>query len=174
MENAVLKNLQERRSIRKYLPKQVDEEQLQAILQAGMFAPTGRGLQSPVMIVVQDKEVREKLRKMNASVMGNPDMDPFYGAPTIIVVLADKTVSTCVEDGSLVMGNLMNAAYSVGVDSCWIHRAREEFESEEGKALLKEWGVEGDYIGIGHCILGYRDCESPVARERKANYIYRV
>ena len=174
MENAVLKNLQERRSIRKYLPKQVDEEQLQAILQAGMFAPTGRGLQSPVMIVVQDQEVREKLRKMNASVMGNPDMDPFYGAPTIIVVLADKTVSTCVEDGSLVMGNLMNAAYSVGVDSCWIHRAREEFESEEGKALLKEWGVEGDYIGIGHCILGYRDCESPVARERKANYIYRV
>ena len=174
MENAVLKNLRERRSIRKYLPKQVDEEQLQAILQAGMFAPTGRGLQSPVMIVVQDKEVREKLRKMNASVMGNPDMDPFYGAPTIIVVLADKTVSTCVEDGSLVMGNLMNAAYSVGVDSCWIHRAREEFESEEGKALLKEWGVEGDYIGIGHCILGYRDCESPVARERKANYIYRV
>ena len=174
MENAVLKNLQERRSIRKYLPKQVDEEQLQAILQAGMFAPTGRGLQSPVMIVVQDKEVREKLRKMNASVMGNPDMDPFYGAPTIIVVLADKTVSTCVEDGSLVMGNLMNAAYSVGVDSCWIHRAREEFESEEGKALLKEWGVKGDYIGIGHCILGYRDCESPVARERKANYIYRV
>ena len=174
MENAVLKNLQERRSIRKYLPKQVDEEQLQAILQAGMFAPTGRGLQSPVMIVVQDKEVREKLRKMNASVMGNPDMDPFYGAPTIIVVLADKTVSSCVEDGSLVMGNLMNAAYSVGVDSCWIHRAREEFESEEGKALLKEWGVEGDYIGIGHCILGYRDCESPVARERKANYIYRV
>ena len=174
MENAVLKNLQERRSIRKYLPKQVDEEQLQAILQAGMFAPTGRGLQSPVMIVVQDQEVREKLRKMNASVMGNPDMDPFYGAPTIIVVLADKTVSTCVEDGSLVMGNLMNAAYSVGVDSCWIHRAREEFESEEGKALLKEWGVKGDYIGIGHCILGYRDCESPVARERKANYIYRV
>ena len=174
MENAVLKNLQERRSIRKYLPKQVDEEQLQAILQAGMFAPTGRGLQSPVMIVVQDQEVREKLRKMNASVMGNPDMDPFYGAPTIIVVLADKTVSTCVEDGSLVMGNLMNAAYSVGVDSCWIQRAREEFESEEGKALLKEWGVEGDYIGIGHCILGYRDCESPVARERKANYIYRV
>ena len=175
MENAVLKNLQERRSIRKYLPKQVDEEQLQAILQAGMFAPTGRGLQSPVMIVVQDKEVREKLRKMNASVMGNPDMDPFYGAPTIIVVLADKTVSTCVEDGSLVMGNLMNAAHAVGVDSCYIFRAKEVFATEEGKEMLRSWGVPDHYEGVGNCILGYRDegGVKPVS-PRKENYIIKV
>ena len=100
--------------------------------------------------------------------------DPFYGAPTIVVVLADQSRGTCVEDGSLVMGNLMNAAYAVGVDSCWIHRAREVFASEEGKALLAQWGIEGDYIGIGHCILGYRDCELPQAKPRKENYIYRV
>ena len=100
--------------------------------------------------------------------------DPFYGAPTVIVVLADQSRGTCVEDGSLVMGNLMNAAYAVGVDSCWIHRAREVFASEEGKALLAQWGIEGDYIGIGHCILGYRDCELPQAKPRKENYIYRV
>jgi len=174
MENIVLKNLQERRSIRKYLPKQVEEEQLQAILKAGTYAPTGRGNQSPLMVVLQDPATREQLRRMNAEIMGDASRDPFYGAPTVIVVLADKNASTYVEDGSLVMGNLMNAAYSVGVDSCWIHRAREEFEREEGKALLKKWGISGDYVGIGHCILGYRDCELPQPRERKADYIYRV
>ena len=104
------------------------------------------------MIVVQDKETIAQLSKMNAKVFGKEDMDPFYGAPTVVVVLADKNMPTCVEDGSLVMGNLMNAAYGLGVGSCWIHRAKEEFESEEGKALLKKWGVEGDYIGVGHCI----------------------
>ena len=111
---------------------------------------------------------------MNAEVMGTTS-DPFYGAPTVIVVLADKSKrSTYVEDGSLVMGNLMNAAHSLGVDSCWIHRAKEVFESEKGQDLLKKWGVEGDYVGIGHCILGYRDCEYPDAKPRKKGYIVRV
>ena len=174
MSNDVIRILCERRSVRSYQYRQIEEEKLAEILRAGTYAATGRGRQSPIMVVVQDSKTREILRRMNAQIMGTPDSDPFYGAPTIVVVLADKTIPTCLEDGSLVIGNLMNAAYSLGVDSCWIHRAREEFESEQGKKLLAEWGIEGDYVGIGHCALGYGDCERPKAKDRKENYIYRV
>ena len=174
MKNEVLAALEDRRSIRKYSAKQLEEDKLDAILRAGTYAPTGRNAQAPIMVVVKDTETREKLRRMNAEIMGSPDIDPFYNAPVIVIVLADKKIHTYLEDGSLVMGNLMLAAYSLGVDSCWIHRAREEFESEEGKALLKEWGIEGDYVGIGHCILGYREGEYPAARPRKENYLYKV
>ncbi|MEF2902252.1 MAG: nitroreductase [Terrisporobacter sp.] len=171
--NETLKNLEERRSIRKYKDEQIRDEQLNEILEAGTYAPTGMGAQSPVMVVIQDKETIRELSKMNADVMGT-NSDPFYGAPTVIVVLADKNRLTYVEDGSLVMGNLMNAAHAVGVDSCWIHRAKEVFESEKGKELLKKWNIEGDYVGIGNCILGYRDCQYPKAKPRKAGYIVRV
>ena len=171
--NETLKNLEERRSIRKYEDEQIRDEQLNEILEAGTYAPTGMGAQSPVMVVIQDKETIRELSKMNADVMGT-NSDPFYGAPTVIVVLADKNRLTYVEDGSLVMGNLMNAAHAVGVDSCWIHRAKEVFESEKGKELLKKWNIEGDYVGIGNCILGYRDCQYPKAKPRKAGYIVRV
>lgn len=174
MDNQILQAMRERRSIRAYLPTLVEEEKLQAILEAGKYAANGRGMQAATMVVVQDAETREQLRKMNATVLGNPDMDPFYGAPTVVVVLADKNHTTAVEDGSLVMGNLMLAAHSVGVDSCWIHRAKEMFASEEGKELLKKWGLEGEYIGVGNCILGYRDCEIPVAKPRKEDFVYRV
>lgn len=174
MSNDVIRILCERRSVRSYQYRQIEEEKLAEILRAGTYAATGRGRQSPIMVVVQDPKTRELLRRMNAQIMGTPDSDPFYGAPTIVIVLADKTIPTHVEDGSLVIGNLMNAAYSLGVDSCWIHRAREEFESEQGKKLLAEWGIEGDYVGIGHCALGYGDCERPKAKDRKDNYIYRV
>ncbi len=174
MDNQILQAMRERRSVKKYSPALVEEEKLQAILEAGKFAANGRGMQAATMVVVQDPETREQLRRMNAEVLGNPDMDPFYGAPTVVVVLADKNHSTAVEDGSLVMGNLMLAAYSLGVDSCWIHRAREMFAGEEGKALLDKWGLEGEYIGVGNCILGYRDCEYPVAKPRKENFVYRV
>jgi len=174
MDNQILQAMRERRSIKKYSPAMVEEEKLQAILEAGKFAANGRGMQSATMVVVQDAETREQLRRMNATVLGNPDGDPFYGAPTVVVVLADKYHTTAVEDGSLVMGNLMLAAYSLGVDSCWIHRAREMFDSEEGKDLLKKWGLEGEYIGVGNCILGYRDCEYPIAKPRKENFVYRV
>jgi nitroreductase len=174
MKNDILLSLQERRSVRAYLPKQITDEQLDAILCAGTYAPTGMNRQSPIIVVVQDEKTRETLRRMNAAIMGRPDSDPFYGAPIILIVLADRSIRTCVEDGALVMGNLMNAAHAVGVDSCWIHRAREEFESEEGRALLRAWGIEGDYIGIGHCILGYRSGDYPEARPRKENYVYRV
>ena len=175
MENKVIDSLVSRRSIRSYRPEQIKDEELEAILKAGTYAASGRNRQSAIMVAVQDKATRDKLSKMNGAVMGREE-DLFYGAPTVIIVLADKTVPTHFEDGCLVMGNLMNAAYAVGVDSCWIHRAREEFESEEGKALLREWGVENaeNYVGIGHCILGYRDCEYPKPIPRKENYIYKV
>ena len=125
------------------------------------------------MVVVQDPELIRKLSAWNAEIMGT-DSDPFYGAPTVIVVLADSTRNTYIEDGSLVMGNLMNAAHAVGVDSCWIHRARETFARAEGKALLKEWGLGENYVGIGNCVLGYRDCEYPQAKPRKDTYIKRI
>ena len=168
-----VKDLIERRSIRAYKPDQVKEEQLAEILEAGKYAASGMGRQPVKMVVIQDKDTIAQLSKMNAKIMG-ADIDPFYGAPTVIAVLADKTVPTYHADGSLTIGNLMNAAHAVGVDSCWIHRAKEEFESEEGKALLKKWGIEGDYEGIGHCILGYRDCDYPEAKPRKEDMVIRI
>ena len=171
--NEALKVLMERRSCRSYRPDPIPEEVLDKILTAGTYAATGMGKQSPVMIAVTDKETRDMLSHMNAAVMG-ADGDPFYGAPAVIIVLANRGVPTYIYDGSLVMGNLMNAAHALGVGSCWIHRAKEEFESDEGKALLKKLGIEGDYEGIGHCILGYPDGGSRPAAPRKASYIYRV
>ncbi len=169
-----LQDIRTRRSCRKFQPRQIADEELNAILEAGTWAPTGRGAQSPVMVVVQDRETIDQLSRMNAAILG-VDSDPFYGAPTVVVVLADKSRPTCREDGTLVMGTLMLAAHAVGVASCWIHRAHEVFESEEGKALLKKWGIQGDYEGIGHCVLGYaaENGEAP-AKPRKENYIIRV
>ena len=172
--NETLKVLKERRSCRKYLPDQIRDEELDAILEAGTHAPTGMGRQSPVIIAVQNAEVIAKLSKMNAEVMGT-DGDPFYGAPTVVVVLADPAVRTYLYDGALVMGNLMNAAHAVGVDSCYIFRAKEVFASPEGKALLREWGVPENYEGIGNCILGYRaegGIKPPLPR--KKNYIVKI
>ena len=157
-----------------YEDRQVEEETLQAILRAGTYAATGMNRQSPVIVAVQDKDTIETLRRMNAAIMGREGTDPFYGAPTVVIVLADPAVRTCVEDGSLVMGNMMNAAFSLGVDSCWIHRAREEFESEEGKALLEKWGINKLLRGVGHLILGYRKGDLPEVKPRKEDYIYRV
>jgi nitroreductase len=174
MINAVLKTLEERRSIRDFSSRKVEGEKLAAILKAGTYAATGMGKQSPIIVVVDSPEMRERIRSMNARIIGRPDSDPFYGAPTILLVLANADVSTCVEDGSLVLGNLMNAAYALGVDSCWIHRAREEFASDDGKALLRAWGIEGNYIGVGHLAVGYRNCEYPTPRPRKKDYIYIV
>ena len=166
--------LKGRRSVRGFKDEQIKDEELNVILEAGEYAATGMGKQSPIMIVVQDKDTIAQLSKMNAKIMGNENIDPFYGAPTVVIVLADKNVPTYVEDGSLVIGNLMNAAYGVGVGSCWIHRAKQEFESEEGKALLKKWGVEGDYVGVGHCILGYAKEASGPAAPRNEGYVVRV
>ena len=168
-----LYTLKSRRSCRSYKPGLIEEEKLQAILEAGTYAATGMGKQSPVIVAVTDKATRDKLSKMNAAVMGS-DGDPFYGAPEVLVVLARKDVGTYLYDGSLVLGNLMNAAADLGVASCWIHRAREEFESDEGKALLKAWGIEGDYEGIGHLILGYAAAPASDPAPRKEGYVVRV
>lgn len=166
-----ISTLKSRRSCRKFDGRPITDEQLNTILEAGTYAPTGMGKQAPIMIAVQDKETVALLSKMNAAIMGT-DSDPFYGASTVIIVLADKSIGTYLYDGSLVMGNLMNSAEAIGVQSCWIHRAKEEFESDEGKALLKKWGIEGDYEGIGHCVLGYGE-KAPL-RPRKDNYIYKI
>ena len=171
--NESIKNLLERRSIRAYKKELVPKETLDTILEAGEYSPSGMGQQSTLMVVTQNPELVARLSKMNAAVMGSTS-DPFYGAPTVIIVFSNSKMGTCVENGSLVMGNLMNAAHSLGIGSCWIHRAKEEFESEEGKALLKKWGIEGDYEGIGHCVLGYAAAELPAAKPRKENYVYYV
>ena len=171
--NETLQTLKNRRSVRSYLPEQIKDEELQQILEAGIYAPTGMGAQSPIIVVVQDKETIAYLSKLNAAVMGSTS-DPFYVAPTVVVVLADRSRGTCVEDGSLVIGNMLNAAASLGVGSCWIHRAKEVFDTPEGKALLEKWGIQGDYVGVGNCILGYAKGEIPAAKPRKENYIYRV
>lgn len=168
-----VQNLLTRRSVRKYKPDMVPQEKLDKILEAGTYAATGMGRQSPIILAVTDKTMRDKLSKMNAAIMGS-DNDPFYGAPVVLVVLADKNVPTYIYDGSLVMGNLMNAAHAEGIASCWIHRAKEEFNSEEGKKILQDLGITGDYEGIGHCILGYADGDEPAAKPRKENYVYSV
>lgn len=163
----------ERRSVRKYKPDMIPDDVLERIIKAGTYAPTGMGRQSPIIVAVTDKKMRDKLSKMNAHVMGR-DGDPFYGAPVVLVVLADKAFPTHVYDGSLTMQNLMLAAHELGVSSCWIHRAKEEFDSEEGRELLRAAGVEGDYEGIGHCVLGYADGEYPAAPERKEGRVFYI
>ena len=165
----ILKN---RRSIRKYKPEQVSDAHLDAILEAGLYAASGMNTQNTVMVAVRDKETRDQLSRMNAEVMGATS-DPFYGAPCVVVVLVEPERYTAVEDGSLVLGNLMNAAYEAGVGSCWIHRARQMFESEEGKQLLRKWGLREDLIGVGNCILGYPD-EDPAPKPRREGRIIKV
>ena len=169
----IINNMITRRSIRKYKSDMIPKETLDTILKAGTYAATGMGKQSPIIIAVTNKELRDKLSAMNAKIMGT-DSDPFYGAPVVLIVLANKERPTYIYDGSLVMGNLMNAAHACGIGSCWIHRAKEEFESEEGKELLKSLGIEGDYEGIGHCVLGYVDGEEPEAAPRKDSYVFHV
>ena len=168
----MLENLKNRRSIRKYKPEQISDAQLDAILEAGLYAASGMNTQNTIMVAVRDKETRDQLSRMNAAVMGT-DSDPFYGAPCVVVVLVEPERYTAVEDGSLVMGNLMQAAYDSGVGSCWIHRARQMFESEEGKALLRQWGLREDLIGVGNCILGYAD-EEPAPKPRREGRIVKV
>ena len=172
--NTVIQAMLDRRSCRSYKEEQINEEALSQILLAGTYAASGMGRQAAKIVVVQDRETREQLRRMNAAILGTPDADPFYGAPTILIVLADPEVRTWNEDGSLVMGNLMLAASTLGVASCWIHRAKEEFDSPEGKALLKKWGIDERYRGIGHCILGYAASPLAEARPRKEDYIVRI
>ncbi len=168
--NETLKTLETRRSVRGFDQERMPSDELiNEIVKAGEYAPTGMGMQSPRIVVVTNKAVRDRLSKLNAEVMGTTS-DPFYGAPVILLVIADKNRPTYLYDGSLVMSNLMNAAHAVGLGSCWIHRAKEIFSSAEGKAMLKEWGIEGDYEGIGHVALGYALKQPAEPKPRKENY----
>lgn len=171
--NAELQALKERRSVRKYKADMVPQELIDQVIDAGLYAASGHGTQEVIIVAVTNKEVRDKLAKMNRKILGT-NSDSFYGAPVVLVVLGAKSNKLTPYDGSLVMGNLMQAAHAVGLGSCWINRAKEEFASEEGKQLLKEWGVEGEYEGVGHCILGYTDGPVPQAAPRKANRVFYV
>ena len=171
--NETLKTLKERRSCRKYLAKQVDAEALDLILEAGTYAPTGMNRQSPIMVAIQDAQTIRLLEKENAKVLGNEAATPFYGAPTLVVVFADTRCRTGFEDACLVMGNLLNAASILGIGSCWIHRAKQMFETEEGKELLRKWGLKDTLVGVGNCILGYPD-EEPQARPRLDGRIVKI
>lgn len=173
-EKVILECMETRRSVRAYLPNAVPEEKLERILRAGLYAASGMGRQSAMILCVTDKALRDRLMRMNAAIMGTPEKDPFYGAPCVLVVLADRSIPTAVYDGSLVLGNMMLAAHAEGLGSCWIHRAREEFDSDEGKAILHDLGVEGNYEGVGHLIVGYADGAEPEAKPRREGRVLRV
>lgn len=170
MDNEVLKAIRERRSIRRYLPDQIKEEELKAVLEAGTWAPTGKGTQDPVIIAVQDPELCTVLRRLNAEAWGRPDIDPYYGAPTIILVFSKSDNSNCVKDGSLVIGNILLAAHSIGLGACWINRCKEMFESEEGRRIAPQLGIPEGYEGVGSVSLGYIAHAAPSPRPRKADY----
>ena len=171
--NPVLEAMKSRRSIRKFKPDMVEQEKIDQIVEAGLYAASGMGKQATKIIIVKNKAFRDKLSAINGKIMGQPEgVDPFYGAPVVLIVLADKDWFTGIYDGSLVMGNMMLAAHTLGVGSCWIHRAKEEFEIPEYKELLKSLGIEGNWEGIGHCILGYADGAEPVAAPRKDHRVY--
>ena len=170
--NEVMQCILRRRSTKSYTDQQVPDKLLDQVLQAAIYAPTGRNNQNVICVAVRDQETRDQLSRMNAEVMGT-DSDPFYGAPCVIVVLTDPNGNTPVEDGSVVLGHMLVAAESLGLGACWVHRARQMFEADEGKALLKKWGLPETMIGIGNCILGY-PAQEPVAKPRKEGRIIKI
>lgn len=173
--NEILQAMKERRSIRRFKPDMPPREMLEEIVEAGLYAANGRGRQAASVIAVTDPALRSRIAADNGRIGGwKEDFDPFYGAPVILIVLAEKDWPTAVYDGSLVMGNLMLAAHALGLGSIWIHRAREEFETDGYKALLKDLGMEGEWIGIGHCAVGYIDGNLPHAAPRKENRVFWV
>ena len=172
MTNAVIENMKNRRSCRSYKSRQITQEELDAVLEAGLWAPSGMNRQCVKLVAVTNPDAVSRLSRMNAAVMGSSG-DPFYGAPCVIIVFADSQAHTYTEDGSLAMGNMLCAAASLGLGSCWIHRAREVFESDDGRALMKEWGIPESYKGIGNCILGYA-AETPAPKPRTDGRIIKV
>jgi nitroreductase len=172
--NEILNAIKTRRSCRNFKPDMVPQEIIDQICEAGTYAATGMNRQSPVIAVIKDKAIRDRLAEINAKIMGKENFDPFYGAPVVLMVLADTNAPTYVYDGSLVMGNLMLAAHTIGVASCWIHRAKEESEMEEVKALLQSAGIGDNYVGIGHCVIGYAADEPRPAPPRKEDYVRQI
>lgn len=173
-KQAVLECIRTRRSVKAYLPDAVPQEKLDAIMEAGLYAASGMNRQSAIVLCITDQTLRDRLSRMNAAVMGAEGRDPFYGAPCVMVVLADKSILTGVYDGSLMLGNMMLAAHAEGLGSCWIHRAKEEFESDEGRAILKSAGIEGDYVGVGHLIVGYPANGDLTEKPRRDGRVFRV
>ena len=164
-----------RRSCRSYRPETPPREVLEQIVKAGLYAPSGKGLQSAVIVSITDRKLRDRLMEMNRRIGGWAEgFDPFFGAPAVLLVLADKSSYNHVYDGALAMGNMMLAAHALGLGSCWINRARQEFDSDEGKEILHELGIEGDYEGIGHLILGYPAKPDATPAQRKSDYVYRI
>jgi len=173
--NEVIRTIKNRRSIRKFRPEMPPEEALDQIIKAGLYAASGMNWQSPIIVAVTRKELRDELAKVNAQIGGwQEGFDPFYGAPAILIVLADKRRPTHVYDGSLTLGNMMLAAEALGLGSIWIHRAKEEFEQPKYQALLKSLGIEGEFEGIGHCAVGYAEGAAPAAPPRAPNRVFRV
>lgn len=173
--NSIIQAMEERRSYRKFKEEMPKKENLEQIIEAGLYAANGMGKQATVTIAITNKEVRDKLAAVNCKIGGWPEgFDPFYGAPAVLIVLGDKNCLTHVYDGSLVIGNMLLAAHSLGLGSIWIHRAKEEFEMDEWKDLLKSLGVEGEWEGIGHCAVGYVEGDKPVAAKRREGRVYWV
>jgi nitroreductase len=173
MNKELLEFLKSRRSIRAFESERIAADALDAVLDAGVYAPTGMGKQSPIIVVVQDKETRERIARMNAQVMGSSG-DPYYGAPTVLLVFGSRGVGTHIEDACSVLTYLLLAAHAVGLGAVWVAREREMFETEEGKALLKEWGLPGDPVGVGAVALGYAAGEAPQPAARKKDYVVKL
>jgi len=173
--NDVIEAIKNRRSVKNFKPDMIEQDKIDQVIEAGLYAASGMNKQAVKIIAVKNKTFRDKLSKTNAQIGGWPEsFDPFYKAPVVLIVLADKNWFTGIYDGSLVMGNLMLAAHALGIGSCWIHRAKEEFEMQEYQAWLKSLGIEGQYEGIGHCVLGYAADPTPKAAPRKADRVYYV
>ena len=171
----VMTNIKTRRSIRKYKPEMVPKDVIEQVMEAGIYAANGMGKQASIVVAVTNRAIRDKLSKDNCKIGGwREDFDPFYGAPVVLIVLAVKDWRNRVYDGSCVIENMMLAAHDLGIGSCWIHRAKEEFDSEEGKQILAALGIQGDYEGIGHCILGYEQQPAAPAAPRKAGRVFRI
>ena len=173
MNNPILENIRSRRSIRKYKETQITDEELSTVLEAGTYAPSGMGMQSPILVAVQDPGTKKQLIQMNAKIMGS-DTNPYYGAPTLVLVFAPVDRNTYIEDGSCVLDTMMLAAHSIGLASCRIHREREMFASAEGKELMKKWGIPENFAGIGALALGYADCPLPQAPDRREGRVIRI
>lgn len=171
--NQVLDSIETRRSVRKYKAEMPSLEDIKKVIKAGLEAPSGMNEQSAVIVAITNKDIRDKLSKLNARIMGMEGVDPFYGAPVVLVVLANKKYPTAIYDGSVAIENMLLASHSLGLGSCWIHRAKEEFETEEGKEILKKLGLNGEFEGVGHCILGYAD-ENPVAHAIKESRVFYI
>ena len=169
----MLELIKSRRSVKSYKPDAVEPEKIDAVIEAGLWAASGMGRQSTVIIAVTDKETRDELSRANAAVMGGGG-DPFYGAPVVLIVLGDKNVGTRVYDGSLTIGNMLLEAHAQGLGACWIHRAKEEFEGEIGRRILKKAGLKGEYEGVGHVILGYPAGDPKPAAPRRADRVFYI